>query len=100
MMKRLLLSLSLSAAGLFSQSVETIPYRAIMLTSNEVPPVTINASGTATMWLHVIKDAQGRVTSASTDFQVNFQLPGATRITGLHIHNGRAGENGPVRIDT
>ena len=91
---------ALTAAALSAQTAETIPYRAVLLPSNEVPPITINASGAATVWLHVVRDAQGRVISASTDFNVSYQFPGEVRITGLHIHRGRAGENGPVLIDS
>jgi hypothetical protein len=91
---------ALTAASLWAQTAETIPFRAVMLPSNEVPAVTLNASGGATIWLHVVRDAQGRVVSASTDFNVTYQFPGEIRLTGLHIHRGRAGENGPVTIDS
>ena len=71
-----------------------------MLPSNEVPAIAINASGAATIWLHVVRDAQGNVTSASTDFNVTYQFPADVKVTGLHIHKGKAGENGPVTIDS
>ena len=91
---------ALTAVSLWAQTAETIPFRAVMLPSNEAPAVSINASGGATIWLHVVRDAQGRVISASTDFNVTYQFPGEIRLTGLHIHSGRAGENGPVTIDS
>jgi uncharacterized protein (TIGR03437 family) len=31
---------------------------------------------------------------------VNYRFPGSDTFTGLHIHNGKAGENGPVTINT
>jgi uncharacterized protein (TIGR03437 family) len=71
-----------------------------MLPSNEVPAINIVASGAATIWLHVIRDAQGKVLSASTDFNVTHTFPGEVQITGLHIHSGAAGTNGPVLIDS
>ena len=87
--------LALAASSLWAQTAETIPFRAVMLPSNEVPAIPINASGAATILLHVVRDAQGQVISASTDFNVSYQFPGEIRFTGLHIHKGRAGENGP-----
>ncbi len=88
-MKKLVGFLALAASSLWAQSAETIPFRAVMLPSNEVPAININASGMATIWLHVVRDAQGRVTSASTDFNVSYQFPAEVRFTGLHIHKGR-----------
>ena len=38
--------------------------------------------------------------SASTDFNVTYRFPARFELTGLHIHSGRAGENGPVTIDS
>ena len=88
------------AAAVCAQTSETIPFRAVLSPANEVPAVSINASGAATVWLHVNRDAEGRVTSASTDFNVSFRFPSRVQFTGLHIHRGRAGENGPVTIDS
>jgi uncharacterized protein (TIGR03437 family) len=99
-MTKLLCTALLTAAAAFSQTAETIPFRAILSSANEVPPVSLNATGAATVWLHVIRDAQGRVTSASVDFNVSFTLPAANNVVGLHIHPGAAGVNGPVVIDT
>jgi uncharacterized protein (TIGR03437 family) len=99
-MKKLVSLLVVSAATLLSQTAETIPFRAVLLPSNEVPAIDIAATGAATVWLHVVRDAQGRVTSASTDFNVTYAFPGEIRLTGLHIHSGAAGANGPVLIDS
>jgi len=71
-----------------------------MSPQNEVPAIAINASGAATILLHVIRDAQGKVVSASTDFDVSHTVPGMQTFTGLHIHAGAAGINGPVTINT
>ena len=99
-MRKLLAVVLLTAGATFAQRAETIPFRAILLTTNEVPAVPLTASGAATVWVHVVRDAQGRVTSASTDFNVSFTLPAENRVVGLHIHRGVAGENGPVLIDS
>ncbi|MBC8165387.1 MAG: CHRD domain-containing protein, partial [Bryobacteraceae bacterium] len=99
-MHRFAFSLFFVSIAAFAQSSETIPFRAIMLPQNEVPAVNIAASGTATVWLHVVRDARGQVVSASTDFDVSYRFPGEVQFTGLHIHKGRSGENGPVTIDS
>lgn len=97
----LLSSLCLVAGGAFAQSVETIPYRAVISPANEVPAVTdVQGSGTVNVWLHVVKDAAGRVTSGSVDFDVRYSAltPNQT-FTAMHIHAGPAGVNAPVVID-
>ncbi len=92
--------LVLSAVAAWTQTAETIPFRAVLSPQNEVPAVNINAGGAATVWLHVVRDAEGRVVSASTDFDISYRFPGAVTFTGLHIHRGQAGENGPVTVDS
>lgn len=71
-----------------------------MLPSNEVPAVAIDARGTATIRAHVMRNAQGEVVSGTVDFIVNYNMPGSAEFTGLHIHRGEAGINGPVVINT
>jgi uncharacterized protein (TIGR03437 family) len=83
-----------------AQTVESIPYRAILSTANEVPPVALAASGTGTVWFHVVRDASGEIISGSVDFDVNYKFPGEATITAMHIHDGAAGVNGPVVIDS
>lgn len=99
-MKKTLFVLALAASAALAQSVETVAFRAILSPQNEVPAVNIDAAGTATVLLHIVRGADGRVTSGSADFIVNYRLPGAITITGLHIHRGVAGANGPVVIDS
>ena len=96
---------SLLAAGTITsaiaQTVESIPFRVNMSPRNEVPAVDNPAvSGFATIWVHVVRDATGKITSGTVDFGVRYQFPDAITITGLHIHKGDAGTNGPVLIDT
>ncbi|MBC7924825.1 MAG: CHRD domain-containing protein, partial [Bryobacteraceae bacterium] len=99
-MRRLACLFSFTAVMAWTQTSETIPFRAVLLPQNEVPAVNIAASGNATIWLHVVRDAQGRVVSASTDFDTTYRFPSDFQFTGMHIHRGRAGENGPVTIDS
>jgi uncharacterized protein (TIGR03437 family) len=85
----------------FGQSVESIPFRLNMSPANEVPAIEgLNATGFGTVWVHVVRNAAGRVTSGTVDFTVRYQFPGEVTFTGLHIHRGNAGTNGPVLIDS
>jgi hypothetical protein len=99
-MKHTPLLFALCAATLLGQTAETIPFRAILLTGNEVPPTTIQASGAATVLVHVVRDPAGQIVSGSVDFLVSHAFPADTTVTGMHIHRGAAGANGPVTIDT
>ena len=99
-MKRLAGITALVAVSAFGQSVETATFNTVLSPANEVPPININAQGFAVITAHVVRDGQGRITSGSVDFDVTFQFPDAVTITGLHIHNGPAGVNAGVVIDT
>jgi uncharacterized protein (TIGR03437 family) len=100
MVMRLFILGLVSVVSLLAQRAETRYFRAVMLPSNEVPAVNINATGGALIVAHVMRNAAGEVASGSVDFIVNYNLPGAATFTGLHIHRGPAGENGPVVINT
>jgi uncharacterized protein (TIGR03437 family) len=98
---RTVLYLSLLGAGLgaWAQSVETIPYRAGLSARNETTPVVdANATGSAIVWLHLVRDASGRVTSGSIDFNVSYRMSGPTTFTAMHIHRAPAGVAGGVVI--
>jgi len=97
---KLLLGLCLAAVTGLAQTAETIPFRAVLSSRNEQPPVDSGASGTGTLWVHVVRDATGQVVAGSVDFKVRYQFPGETTITAMHIHGGAAGTNGPVVIDS
>ena len=85
----------------FGQSVESIPFRINMSPANEVPALEgLAATGFGTVWVHVVRDAAGKVTSGTVDFGIRYQFPGEVSITGFHIHRGNAGANGPVLLDT
>ena len=99
-MKKLLLGLCLGALLGFGQTAETIPFRVVLSPKNELPAADLNASGTATLWVHVLRDAGGQVVAGSVDFKVRYQFSGETTITAMHIHGGSATANGPVLIDS
>ena len=69
--------LLLYAFGLSAQTAETIPFLALMESKNEVPPVPETHSGNVIIWVHVIRDAQGNITSGSVDFDVSTRFAGA-----------------------
>ena len=99
-MKKLALAFACLSLSLLAQTSETVALSAVMLPSNEVPATIINASGSAAVLVHVVRDAAGKITSGSVDFGVSYNFQGPLTIAGLHIHNGREGVNGPVVIDT
>lgn len=83
--------------SLAAQTVETIPFRAILSSNNEVPAAAVAASGAATVLLHVVRDASGAIVSGSVDAStVSYKFPGAVSMTGMHIHNAPAGVNGAI----
>ena len=54
----------------------------------------------AAVQMDVLRNTAGVVTHALVQYSVNFRFPGETTFTGLHIHDGIAGVNGPVRLDS
>ena len=89
-----------STLSLMAQSVDTIPFLAVMQPGNEVPAITDTSVGNAIIWVHVVKDASGTVTSGSVDFDVTPKFSSNVTATGLHIHSGGAGVAGPIVIPT
>src|SRR5258706_5677550 len=95
----LALSLFLSAAGIYAQTVQSIPYKAVLLATNDPTPVVdSNAKGIAPIWLHLILDSSGKVTSGTIDFIANYQFTIPETVILAHIHKGPAGVAGPVVI--
>src|SRR5215467_7253882 len=75
--------------------------RPVMSSAFEVPQVNLDAEGAALVDIQVNRDPQtGAITSGTVVFDVNYRFPSPVTITGLHIHNGPAGINAPVVIDT
>jgi CHRD domain len=77
-------------------------FTAILLPSNEVPPVTnadAGASGTMQLTMTVTRDSGQNITGATYDFTVNITgFPANTTLTGAHIHNAPAGTNTGVVV--
>jgi flagellar capping protein FliD len=72
--------------------------------ANEVPPITnadASGSGTAIIALTVTKDSGGNITSATANFQISVAgFPAGTLVTDAHIHNGAAGGNAGIYVNT
>ncbi len=76
-------------------------FRPVMSTSFEVPPVSLDAEGAAFVEVQVNRDpSTGAITSGTVVFDVDYRFPSPVTLTGLHIHNGALGVNGPVVIGT
>ncbi len=69
-------------------------------TREVVPPATgLHASGSGSLTFDVTRDASNNVTSGNVVFYVNYDFPGSVTITGLSLHQGNKGANGPVVLD-
>ena len=91
----------LFSAVLMADSTETRYYSGSMLPANEVPAINnVTASAQATITAVIHRDSGGNITSGTVYFDVNYNFAQAVTVDGLHIHQGGAGVNGPIRIDT
>jgi uncharacterized protein (TIGR03437 family) len=92
-------ALFICAAALSAQSIETIPFRAVLSAKNETTAVVdSNAQGAVTVWLHVVRDSSGKVASGSLDFSASYKFSGAATLTAMHIHKAAAGVAGAIVI--
>lgn len=83
---------------------ETRVFIANLAGTNEVPPVSggeAGITGTAVVTLDVTRDASNNITAATARFDIQLAgFPQSTVIILAHIHEGAAGVNGPVRVDS
>jgi hypothetical protein len=69
--------------------------------SQEVPPIKgLRADAVGSVTFDLERSASGAISSGEVVFYVNYAFPGAVTITGLHVHQGAKGTNGPVVIDS
>jgi hypothetical protein len=64
-----------------------------------VPPSSGKGTATGTLTLDLTRDANGAITDAKAVFYVNYRFGAAVTITGLTLHQGAKGTNGPVVLD-
>jgi hypothetical protein len=85
-------------------STSTSTFTVALSPGNEVPPIAnadASGNGVATIALTVTKDGSGNITSATANFQITVAgFPAGTTVTDAHIHNGAAGANAGVYVDT
>ncbi len=80
---------------------DSMSFDVTLLPSNEVPPIAgLDARGWARFTAHTLRNSDGWAVAALTIFDVNHEFPGSTQFTGMHLHNGRAGANSGVVIDS
>lgn len=93
--------LVLFSAALRGDTTETQYFSAAVSPANEEPAITgDNSSGQAIITAVVRRNDSGNIVSGTIYFDVNYTFGGPVTITGLHIHQGGAGINGPIRFDT
>jgi hypothetical protein len=69
--------------------------------ANQVPPLEGgNESGVVVIQLTFVTDDSGAMSAAVIDFEASLRNIQAEDITGLRIHEGATGENGPVVLDS
>jgi uncharacterized protein (TIGR03437 family) len=88
------------ASGAMADTAQTIPFLTQLLPANETPPISDTSTGSVIVWVHVIRDSGGNITSGSVDFDVSTKFSSAVTVTGLHIHNAPAGTAGQIVVPT
>ena len=74
---------------------------AVMRPTDEVPKLeNLKASATGAVIADVTRDGSGEIETASLRFDVNFDFDDAAVLTGMHVHRGLPGQNGPVVLDS
>lgn len=69
--------------------------------SQEVPPVKgLKADAVGSLTFDLERSSAGAITSGEVIFYLNYSFPGSVTITGLHVHSGAKGTNGPVVINS
>ncbi len=100
-MKKLLCLFLVLAAAATAQTAESLSLQGVMLPTNEVPAIRdLDARGFGALKVSIVRNSAGEVVSGSVNFVVNYAFPGAVTVTGLHIHPGAAGVNGPAIVSS
>ena len=104
-MKKILLLGALATLAAHAHEIRTLEtayFRADLSTADEVPAVPgVNGSARAIIAAHILRDESGAIISAVVDFDVDYTFADSDgTFTGLHIHDGAAGANGAVTINT
>ena len=85
-------------------SDETVTFLVQLSPAKEIPPVTgieASGSGTARIVFRLERNSSNAITDADADFQVTLAgFPPNTALTAAHIHEGEAGDNGDIVVNT
>jgi len=69
--------------------------------SQEVPPIKgLKADARGSVTFDLERSSAGVITSGEVVFYFNYSFPGSANITGLHVHQGAKGANGPVVVNS
>jgi len=85
---------------LAAQTAETAFFRAVLLPSNEVPPVSGGNRGVADLFASAVRDASGQIVSGTLDFLVRPTFTATATVTAIDLRSGAAGQNGAIAIST
>jgi uncharacterized protein (TIGR03437 family) len=88
------------ACTALADTTEIAFFRGILSPANEVPAANFQGGGSATCITYITRDSSGKIISGSVDFIVGIFIGAPTGLTGMHIHKGAAGVNGPITIGT
>jgi len=84
------------------RATQSIQFPVNMSPANESPAIAgLTASGPSQVSLFVVRNDDGTVKGGMVLYDVNYRnFPANTTITGLHIHQGAAGANGGIVIQS
>lgn len=83
------------------QTADKMDFTAFLGPDQEVPPVTgFAGSAPSRVTVYTLRNADGSVSAGAVIFDENIQFPAGANVTATHIHDGIAGVNGPVIIDS
>jgi len=69
--------------------------------SQEVPPIKgLRADAVGSVTFDLERSSAGVITAGEVIFYFNYSFPGSVNITGLHIHQGAKGANGPIVVSS
>ena len=69
--------------------------------NQEVPPIKgLKADAVGSVTFDLERSAAGAITSGEVIFYFNYSFEGSVTITGLHIHQGAKGVNGPIVVSS
>ncbi len=99
-----LMILPLMLSGQPAETLQSTYLFASMLPGNEIPPVEVGgefAMATGAVAIHALRDHNsGEIVKAFVNFNVQYFLDEPQDLRAMHIHRGRANQNGPVVVSS